>query len=377
MPTIVSVFGVQPLRIGGTETFARELSRQVGEAGWQSVLCFETEPPDLVKEFLTASNVRLEAVEKLTTANFRSLLSLRRLLQVYRPDILHFHFMGFLGLYPWLGRLMSVNRIFFTDHSSRPAGYAPSRASGWKRALTRLINAPLTKVICVSQYGYDCMTRLDVLPKSRYELVYNGVDLSRVATDGERGAGFRRCYSIPNDSSVVVQVSWIIPEKGIPELLEMAHLVVMQNPGVRFVVVGEGPHREQYIRHAEGMGLSQHVIWTGLLEDPFSEGVFDAADVVCQLSRWEELFGWMIAEAMAYKKPVVATSVGGIPELVADGDSGYLVERANVTEAADKLLCLLRDEDLRRKMGETGFRIVHDKFNLRQNVGQLLRAYGF
>lgn len=68
--------------------------------------------------------------------------------------------------------------------------------------------------------------------------------------------------------------------------------------------------------------------------DPSGEGVYVAADVVCQLSRWEELFGWMIAEAMACKKPVVATCVGGIPELVAAGQSGYLVERGNAIEAA-------------------------------------------
>jgi glycosyltransferase involved in cell wall biosynthesis len=81
------------------------------------------------------------------------------------------------------------------------------------------------------------------------------------------------------------------------------------------------------MKDAEAMGLAAHITWTGLVQDPFAEGVYDVADIVCQLSEWEELFGWMIAEAMAYKKPIVATRVGGIPELVEDGVTGFLVER--------------------------------------------------
>ena len=85
----------------------------------------------------------------------------------------------------------------------------------------------------------------------------------------------------------------------------------------------------------------------------------------------------MIAEATPFGKPVVATRVGGIPELVAHEQSGYLVERGNTAEAAEKLLRLLQDSDLRHRMGEQGRRIVLSKFCLQQNVRQLLSSYGF
>ena len=122
-----------------------------------------------------------------------------------------------------------MKKVFFTDHTSRPAGYVASRAPFWKRLLVRLINRPLTKVISVSDYGYRCLTGLDLLPEERYELVYNGVDLSRVSPDPSRAAEFRRRYSIPADRIVVLQVSWIIPEKGIPELLQVARQVLLKN----------------------------------------------------------------------------------------------------------------------------------------------------
>ena len=376
MPTVVSVFGVQPLRIGGTETFARELSRQLAERGWQSVLCFESEPTAEIRDFLKLPNVRLEVVGNCTASTAASSRALAAILRTNSPDILHLHFTGFIGLYPWLAKLLSVPRIFFTDHSSRPAGYVARQAPLWKRGLVRLINYPLSTVFCVSNYGYECMTALRVLPQNRFKMIYNGVDLSRAKRDPDRAERFRKKYSIPAGDTVVLQVSWIIPEKGIPDLLETARLVVAQNPRVRFVVVGEGPYREQYMAAAHDMGLDDHIVWTGLIEDPFGEGVFEMADIVCQLSSWEEVFGWMIAESMAYGKPVIATKVGGIPELIIEGESGFLVNPGDTVSTSDRVVALMNDPSLRERMGAAGRRIVQEKFALAKNVSQLIDSYG-
>src|SRR5919109_2694072 len=183
MPRVVSVFGVEPFRIGGTETFARELSLQLGEHGWQSVLCFLSKPPEQIESFLKLPNVSLEVVEDSIDFSLKAAKKLASILRCYRPEVLHMHFTGFVGVYPWIGRLLSVPKVFFTDHTSRPSGYVPRRAPYWKRFLVRVVNHPLTKVIAVSNYGYRCMTALDVLPDERYQLVYNGVDLSRVSVD--------------------------------------------------------------------------------------------------------------------------------------------------------------------------------------------------
>ena len=246
----------------------------------------------------------------------------------------------------------------------------------WKRGLVRLINMPLTKVTCVSNYGYRCMTTLGLLPNDRYEMIYNSVDLSRVHPDPERAAAFRRRYSIPEGRTIVVQVSWIIPEKGISDLLKAARRVISEDANVQFVFVGEGAYREQYSREAEAMGLGGHVTWTGLVMDPFGEGVYDAADIVCQVSNWEEVFGWVIAEAMAYQKPIIGTRVGGIPELVEDSVSGYLVDRGDDGAMAEKIRMLVADPYLRKQMGLQGQKMANEKFNLSRSVAQLIECYG-
>jgi glycosyltransferase involved in cell wall biosynthesis len=375
MPTVMSVFGVEPFRIGGTETFARELSSQLDQQGWDSVLCFQSEPPDDVRRFLNLDNVSFEVLPDSPNVNFKAIKDFIRVVRRHRPEIVHLHFTGFLGPYPWLARLNSVKKVFFTDHTSRPAGYIARRAPWWKRMLARAINLPLTKIVCVSRYGYQCLNALDLVPGERCELVYNGVDLSRVQPNAERAAEFRRRYSIPTARTVVLQVSWIIPEKGIPDLLKAARLVISKNPHVQFVFVGEGAYRQQYTKEAETMGLGDHVTWTGLVEDPFGEGVYDVADIICQASNWEEVFGWMIAEGMAYAKPVVGTRVGGIPELVADQQSGFVVERGDAGAVAERILDLASNPDLRARMGLRGCELVATHFDLRVNVAKLIDLY--
>jgi glycosyltransferase involved in cell wall biosynthesis len=289
--------------------------------------------------------------------------------------MLHLHFVGLLTCYPWIAKLAGVSKVFFTDHHSRPAGYVPQRAPLWKRVAARAIGFPLTKVICVSKYGYQCMTTVAALPGNRLEMIYNGIDLARVRPDHGAAARFRTRFAIPADRSIVGQISWIIPEKGIGDFLEMARLVTSQRQDVQFVLVGEGAQREQYMKDAAAMGLGDHLTFTGMVDDPFGEGVFHAFDVVCQFSRWEEVFGWMIAEGMAHQRPVVATRVGGIPEVIADCETGYLVNRGDAESMSKRVLELLNDPALRARMGQAAREKVERKFDLKTNVGQLIDSY--
>jgi glycosyltransferase involved in cell wall biosynthesis len=340
------------------------------------VLCFLSEPTEEVRRFLDLPNTSLDVYANTNDSSFKTGRNLAAITRANRPEILHLHFTGFLNFYSWIARLQSVKKVFFTDHHSRAAGYVPGRAPFWKRSAARFINGPLTKVISVSNYGYECMTAFDLLPRNRFQMIYNGVDLTRVKTTTKRALEFRRRYSIPAERAIVTQVSWIIPEKGITDFLQTARMVTAQNPNVQFVMVGEGAYREQFMKEAVELGLADRITWTGMVEDPFGEGVFDAADVVCQFSRWEEVFGWMIAEAMAHGKPVVATRVGGIPELITDGRSGFLVERGDTAAMSERILRLLDDRELRARMGHAGRETVSDKFDLRKNVAQLITSYG-
>jgi glycosyltransferase involved in cell wall biosynthesis len=266
-----------------------------------------------------------------------------------------------------------VKQVFFTDQSSRPEGYVTRRAALWRRMGTRVANYPLSRVVCISDYVRDSWIAYDVLPPARFVRIYNSVDASRCASDG---VALRRQYGIPEDRQVILQVSWVIPEKGFDDLLAAARIVVDQCPKAHFLMAGEGADRPRLMAETAKTGLQDHVTWTGTVAKPVESGLYAAADVVCQVSRWEEAFGYVIAEALASARPVIGTRVGAIPELVRHGQTGLLVERRNPADLAARILELLRDPGLRRQMGEAGRRLALEEFDQQTNVARLIELYG-
>ena len=371
---LVSVFGVKPSRIGGGEVFAQALSSRLAARGWESVLCYESLPEGEVRRFLELPNVTFDVLTDAWKFAARPAGDLAAILKRHPADILHLYFTGFLSPYPWVARFRGVKKVFFTDQGSHPEGYVATRRPVWKRLAARALNLPLSHVICISNYNVDCMLRRDLIDSGRVTRIYNSVDLTAAHGDG---AAFRQRHGVPAGVPVVAQASWMIPEKGITDLIEAARIVLDRLPQTHFMLAGEGKHRQEYMAMARDLGMGDRFTWTGLVQNPVAEGLYAAADVVCQVSRWEEAFGWVIAEAMAAGRPLVATRVGGIPELVADGESGFLVAPRAPAEIAARLVELLEDSALRARLGAAGRLAAEQKFDLARNLDALMRAYGF
>jgi len=374
--TVLSVFGLRPRRIGGSEMFIREFSEQLGKKGWKSVVCFLEKPSLEVRDFLVPANVELEEMAGGWTAQSRAALELARLVRKHRPSIVHLHYTGALTPLPRIAKLMGAQRVYFSDHTSMPENYVPRQRPLWKRAMARAICVPLDGVISVSDYGRRNAVRLHSTPPNRVRMVYNGIDVERAAAGRQQREAFRQRFGIGADRFVIVQAGKLMHEKGIQDLLRAASEVIVKEPRVHIVLAGDGPMQGEVERLAGSLGLASHVTFAGLVRDPLGEGLYAAADVACQLSRWEEVFGFTIAEAMASGLPVIGTRVGGIPELIADGVTGFLVDRGDTQAVARRLLELLGDAALRCRMGAAGRKVTEERFNHRTNVTQLLEIYG-
>jgi glycosyltransferase involved in cell wall biosynthesis len=122
--------------------------------------------------------------------------------------------------------------------------------------------------------------------------------------------------------------------------------------------------------------MESRFTFAGQSADPFFDGVFSASDIVCQPSRWQEAFGWVIGEAMAFRKPVVATRVGGIPEIVREDVTGFLVARRNSLDLSRRLIELVSSAGLRERMGSAGFNEVTERFSLDRKVSEHMDLYG-
>jgi glycosyltransferase involved in cell wall biosynthesis len=374
-PRALLVFGIDPIRIGGIELQTRAIVERLGSRGWECVLCFHNVPREPVLDYLSLPNVIWDKLPNAWSSTGQTVRDMARLLRTYRPRILHLQFTPALSPYPWLGRLYGVDRIFFTDHGSRPEGYISSRASLPKLLVGKTLNAPVTKVVGVSDYNRRTTIERGYIPAAKVTRIYNGTDLTLNRHQGQ-GAAFRQSYGIPLDRTLVVQVCWIIPDKGVGDLLDAARIALSGNPRLHFAFVGEGPQRQHFMEKSRQLGISDHVTWTGLVEEPHARGVYAAADIACQVSRWEEALGMVITEAMVYAKPLVGTRVGGIPEMVRDGETGFLVERGDTAAMAARILELSYHPELRQRLGRAGRALVEAEFNVRTTSAQWMEIYG-
>lgn len=152
---VLSVFGINPYRIGGTEIYARELSRQLADCDVNSVLCFSADPAEEVREYLTADNVFFEKADDLEKNRWKTARQLWRIIGRHRPSIVHYHYIPFVSPYPWVASLHGARHVFFTNHASWPAHDIPRPAPFWKRVLVRIINWPITGVAygAISSHG--------------------------------------------------------------------------------------------------------------------------------------------------------------------------------------------------------------------------------
>jgi glycosyltransferase involved in cell wall biosynthesis len=374
-PKVLLIIGTSANRIGGLELFVHETGLQLRDRGVETIAAFNAEPTAAVQRYLASAGVTIEPLEDLTDGTWHENTGVRSLLKKYRPKIVHWHFLNALSPYPWLSWWYGAKQVFFTNHASYPEGYSPTPVPVWKRLTARLINFHLTGIICPSEYAKNATAASGKLAASRIHRIYNAASLPSLKDTTERSQKFRRTYGIPENAPVVLQVSWLIPEKGLEDLLQAAKLVFAQYPEARFVITGEGRDEAKLKNLAADLGIAKSVIWTGFLESPTESGLYDAADIVCQLSRWEETFGYVNTEAMSFAKPVVATSVGGIPEVVTHEKTGLLSPRRDPRSAAQNICRLLADPALRRKFGEAGRQRVEETFLIVDRVREMLRYY--
>jgi glycosyltransferase involved in cell wall biosynthesis len=160
--------------------------------------------------------------------------------------------------------------------------------------------------------------------------------------------------------------------KGHRYLLAGTRNIVRSCPQAKLLLVGEGPQESNLRKLIAEYGISSAVIMPGFRED--IPQVLNTLDVFVFPSLQEAL-GTAVLEAMAMKKPVVATRVGGIPEVVREGETGYLVEPGNSGAVAERVIPLLQDKDLRLKMGMQGRRRVEEYYDNRLMVQRIEQLY--
>lgn len=230
-----------------------------------------------------------------------------------------------------------------------------------------------TRVIAVSEGTRQHHLRVGKLPPEKVVTLHNGIDLSRFAPIPPADiAALRESLGIPAGAPVLLTVAVLRQPKGIQFLLEGLPEILKIVPETRYLIVGDGEYREKLENIAAEKGVPDHVIFAGTRADiPQMMAVGD----IFVLPTLTEALPTVLAEAMAAEKPIIASNVGGVPEMVDDGQNGLLISPADPSALTEACLKLLENPERAQAMGKTGRQIVAERFDIRRQVRRLEALY--
>jgi glycosyltransferase involved in cell wall biosynthesis len=303
-------------------------------------------------------------------------IRLARLIRRVRPQILHTH-TAKAGTVGRVAALLAGSRrppiVVHTFHGHVLRGYFGRLRSLFFRLLERWLAARTTALVAVSPQVRDDLVALGVAPRERFVVIRLGIELEeRVAAEQNGRAESRRYLGIPDGKFAVGWIGRMTAVKRTDDVLVAFKQLRQRGVDATLCLVGDGPDRAQLERRAHELGVVRDTLFLGYQEDV---GPFYAAFDALVLPSGNEGTPVSAIEALAAGRPFVATRVGGVPDVVRDGEDGFLVEAGDTEELAERLGRLARDPQLRERMGEHGRKRVLPRYAVERLVDDVDRLY--
>lgn len=347
---------------GGAERVISNLSASLDPARYRAILCLFR--PGWIQEHTENRGVRTYVIPTQGMFDWRWVLRVKRLLKDEHVDLIHAHefdanvqgtFVAALSGVPLVATVHGKN--YFWEKLRRRLAYQ------WvSRNATMVAVSENLKQFIVEKVGVD---------SGHVKVVYNGVDLLPHCGPDDIDQ-CRKELDLPTSDQIVGVVGNLYPVKGHQYLIAAIPAVLAKCPNTTFIFAGRGQLEGELKEQAHQLGVAQKVRFLGLRQDiPRILAVLHAF-VLPSLS---EGLSMAILEAMVAGKPVIATDVGGNPELVEDSETGYLVPSQNSQALADRLISLLMNRDRALQFGKVGQLRAQGQFSLRTMVREYQAIY--
>ena len=361
---------VLSLTIGGAEKMVCDIVRQID--GVTSVVCCLNELGAFGEE-LRRDGFQVYVLDRKPGIDWSVVRELTAIIRQEKIDVVNAqqYTPYFYALLATLGQrltaLSGFPKIIFTEHGI-PYPY--------KKKLKRLLLNPVLcsfadEITTISEYTRSLLAQYENFPARRTKVIYNGVAIDRFS-NVENPELKKRSLGMPANSKVIGIVARLDAVKNHPMLLRAFRRVVAELPGTNLVIVGDGPENRDLQGLASSLGISDSVLFLGARTD-IAE-LLHTFDLFV-LPSFSEGMSITLIEAMSAGLPVVATNVGGNPEVVNHGETGYLVENDNEQELARRLIECLRDDELRLKMGEAAKLRARKLFSLDRMINCYRELY--
>jgi len=349
--------------IGGAEVFVRQISPKLIQSGVGLHVITVKSGGVLINE-LRNENVQ---VTELGIRNKNDLSVFRKLNELWnqdKPDVLHTHLFhaGIIGRVT--GKYSKIPKIIVHQH-----GYE------YNRTLRRILFDKLSSNL-VTQYIVSCEAVAKILQtrekinNKKISIVYNGIDLYAFDHSGNLSENIDHLLRI--GSPLVCSIGRLEPEKGQKEIILAINRLLKQGQDVNLLLVGSGSSEASLKKLTRDLGLEEKILFTGTIREIPS--LLSRIDIFVLASKWEGI-SMAILEAMAARKPVIATAVGGTPELINHQHTGLLVQVDDETALSNAIIHLLRNPALCKSFGEEGRHRIEKEFQIDKTINQIINIY--
>jgi glycosyltransferase involved in cell wall biosynthesis len=371
------------LNVGGPALHVAYLTAGLADRGYDTTLVAGTVARGEESMAFVAQQrgVRIETLDELhrdvaPLRDARAILRLARLIRRERPTILHTH-TAKAGAVGRIAALLAGGArppvIVHTFHGHVLRGYFGAALSLGFRTLERWLAKVTTALVAVSPEVRDDLVRLGIAPASKFRVVRLGIALDeRVAADGAARDDIRKLLGLSQEAFVVGWVGRMTAVKRTGDVLQAMRRLLDNQVDAYLLLVGDGPERRQLENRAHELGIARRCLFLGYQNDVAD--FYGAIDVLL-LPSANEGTPVSVIEALAARRPAVATRVGGVPDVIRDGVDGFLVGLGDTDSLGDRLAELARNPALRARMGTQGRARVLERYSVARLVDDVDRLY--
>ena len=366
---------VTRMDVGGVPDHIMTLVRGLNDTVDITIVCNAIDPQHQRELDALGIPITLLPMQRLLAprGDIRGLAGLVRLFRREKFDVVHTHMSkaALLGgiASKWAGVPVTIN----TAHNLGSLAMPSAIMRGMFRVYdTTLLRLTTDAVITVSDRVRDGILSKRIVAAGKITAIHNGIDIMRFDVDPTLSRVIRQEFARADSDVLVITVARLVWFKGLKTLIASAAEVLRTCPQARFVIVGDGPQREELTKQADDLGIGDRVHFAGERRDV--PGLLAASDIFV-LSSVSEGLPVSILEAMASAVPVVASNVGGIPELVDDGRTGIIVPAQDVKALAAAVGRLVSKPEQRSAMGAAGRARAQKHFSTHQMVERTAALY--
>ncbi len=304
--------------------------------------------------------------------DLKAFFDIWRIIKKYNPLIVHTH-SSKAGLTGRLAaKLAGAPIIVHTPHGHVFFGYFGPFKTKLFIIFEKLASRITDKIVALTNREKKDHILFKIAEEDKFSVIYSGIELNILKeSSSEEKQNLKKELGIPENSLIVGTAGRLVPVKGPEFLVKASKYIISKYPDTYFMFTGDGPLEQDLKRKALEMGISDNIIFLGWRDDLVK--IISIYDIFV-LPSLNEGMGRVLVEAMALGKSIIASNVGGIPDLVIHGKNGFLVPPKNPKELAKYIQVLLEDKDKREKMGLAGKEMAYN-FTSERMVEKIANLY--